>query len=92
VSEQRSRDWSTLGALVGALAAANILRSTIVPDDLHLVFNLATGGAAFALGHRAGLTRDELGLGRGPWRRGAAHGAVAAAAVLPAFAASPICT
>lgn len=80
------RPQAALGAAVGLLAAANVVRSTVVPDALHLAFNVATGGAVLALGRRARLSWDDLGLGAGRWRRGLAFGAVAGGAVLAAIA------
>lgn len=77
-----SRDAQALGVLVAVLVAANIVRSTVVPDGVHLAFNLATGGAAAAVARWAQLRDDELGLAPNTWRRGLRYGVAAGAAVL----------
>ena len=85
-----ARDRQALVILIGALALANIARSTIVPDAAHFAFNLVTGGAAVAVGRWARVGRDEVGLARDAWRRGLAYGAAAAACVIVVLAAATI--
>ncbi|NLD77189.1 MAG: CPBP family intramembrane metalloprotease [Acidimicrobiales bacterium] len=51
-----------LAALVGTLAVANVIRSTVVPDGWHFWFNLAIGAAAGLVALGAGLDRVDLGL------------------------------
>jgi membrane protease YdiL (CAAX protease family) len=72
---------AALALLVGGLAAANVIRSTIVPGGWHLAFNLGIGAFAVGVAVAAGLGAAELGLDRatlGPGLRlgGAAFGVV----------------
>ena len=60
----RRRTGEALAALVVLLVAANVVRSTLIPDGAHLPFNLAIGGGALLIARSALLSRDELGLAR----------------------------
>lgn len=79
-------DWSTFRKLLGVLAAANVARSVVVPNEIHLPFNLGVGAVAFGIGKQAGLTTAELGLDRSRWSAGLRWGAGAAALVGGALA------
>ena len=57
-----------LALLIGGLAAADIARSTIVPDDLHFVYNVALAALAVGLAMAAGLDADDLGCSLGAGR------------------------
>lgn len=78
----RRHEWTSLGWFVVLIAAANILRSTLVPGGAHFAYNVALGVAAVALGRQAGLTSLEMGIDRSTWRAGLRWGALAAAAVV----------
>ncbi len=57
------RTTRALALLVGGLATADIARSTVVPDEWHLVYNLALAGCAVGVAALAGLGAEELGCG-----------------------------
>jgi uncharacterized protein len=67
--------------VVGALAAVNVLRSTVVPSEWHLVLGLASATGALALGIAAGLDAAGLGLTRSSIGPGLRTGAIAFVAV-----------
>lgn len=75
------RDSRALIALVVGLAAADIARSVVVPDDLHFVYNLALAAAAVALAVVAGLSADELGCDPSSFRAGLRLGGAAFVAI-----------
>ena len=72
-----TRDRVALSGLLGMLVAANIARSTVVPENWHFPYNLGIGVGAAALAAFAGLSRSELGLAQGTWRSGARVGGLA---------------
>ncbi len=72
-----TRDRVAFGGLLGMLLAANIARSTIVPEQWHFPYNAGIGVGAATIAVFAGLSRSELGLERGTWRSGARVGGVA---------------
>jgi membrane protease YdiL (CAAX protease family) len=71
-----------LVVLVLVVAAANILRSSVLPDRYHLAFNLGLAGAAVGIGVLAGITVVELGLAPADAPRGLRYGGVAAGFVI----------
>jgi uncharacterized protein len=73
--------WGSLGAFVGVVAAANVVRSTLVPGGAHFTYNVALGVTAVALGLRWGLSTTDIGIARSTWRSGLRWGALAAAVV-----------
>jgi membrane protease YdiL (CAAX protease family) len=83
--------------LVLVVGAANIIRSAVLPDRYHLLFNLGLAGVSVGIGVVAGMTVVELGLAAADLPRGLRYGAVAAgiviaivvsAALVPAFSSA----
>lgn len=58
------RTSGALVALVAWLAATNVARSLVVPDGVHLAWNLMIGAGAALIGWWAAMGWDELGLAR----------------------------
>jgi membrane protease YdiL (CAAX protease family) len=86
-----------LVVLVLVVGAANFLRSAVVPDGYHFVFNLSLAAVAVGIGVAAGMTAIELGLAVDDVPRGLRYGAIAAgvvtavvviAALVPAFSSA----
>ena len=76
------RTLAALGATVVALAAFNVVRSTVLPDGWDLAANVAMAGVVALLALWAALTADELGLQRSGVRPGLTWGAAAFGLVL----------
>jgi membrane protease YdiL (CAAX protease family) len=70
-----------LALLIGGLAVAIVIRSTVIPSGWHFVFNVGIGAFAVAVARLAGLSADELGCARRHVRSGLRHGALALLAV-----------
>lgn len=71
------RPRTALVVLVAFLAAANILRSAVVPSSFHLVLNLGIGAGAVLIAALAGLRAAELGLSPADAGAGLRLGAIA---------------
>jgi uncharacterized protein len=70
-----------LALLIGGLAAADIARSTVVPTDLHFVYNIALAVFAVGLATAAGLDAEDLGCSRARVRAGLRLGGLAFVAI-----------
>ncbi len=79
-----------LGAAVVVLVVANVARSTVVPGDVHLPFNLATAAVVGAIGAWAQLSWAELGLARSTLGAGVWLGLVVVGIVLAAIAVAAL--
>jgi uncharacterized protein len=82
------REERALALLIGGLAAAIIIRSTLIPSSLHFTFNLAIAGFSFAVAWAAGLRSAELGLARRDLGAGFRVGAAAFLAITVAVASA----
>ncbi|HSK23174.1 MAG TPA: CPBP family intramembrane glutamic endopeptidase [Egicoccus sp.] len=77
-----------LGLALGGLGVSNLVVNRWLPDAFYVPWNLSlTAGLAW-LAHRAGITAAQLGLDRRRLRQGLGTGAVAAGAVVLAYAAT----
>jgi membrane protease YdiL (CAAX protease family) len=77
----------TLAALVAVVlvvGAANVTRSTIVPEGLDLLFNLGLAVVVVGIGVAAGMSVSEVGLAEADLPRGLRYGAIAAGLVAAA--------
>ena len=76
---------ATIGVMVVVAACGHF-------GPRHTMLVAGPAGAALLLlfGHRAGLTRADVGLGPGSWRRGAAYAAAGIAAVGLVYAAAAL--
>lgn len=72
---------AALLVIIATGSAFNILRSTVLPDRWHLLFNATLGLLAFGVGRLAGLGTEELGVGPGTYRRGLRFGSIAFVAI-----------
>lgn len=70
-----------IAAVVVVLVTVNLARSTIVPDQAHLWFNLFNGTVVLLIGLAAGMSHDELGTSRDRVGRGVRWGLAAAGIV-----------
>jgi membrane protease YdiL (CAAX protease family) len=82
----RRRTIEALVALVAFLVAANLARSTLVPESVHLAYNLMIGVAALLIGRYAAMTVPELGLARQHVAAGLRLGGATAAVVIAVVA------
>jgi membrane protease YdiL (CAAX protease family) len=85
-----SERWA-LALLIGVLAAADVARSTVVPDGAHFAFNVVLAALAIGVALAAGLRADDLGcsrarLGAGLRLGGLAFVAISAVVVVGAIA------
>lgn len=71
---------AALGAALAVLTAANVLNNRVSPRTVVPV-SLGSAGALLLIAHRAGLSREELGLGTARLRPGLRAGGLAAAGV-----------
>lgn len=82
------RTTGPLVALVAWLAATNVARSLVVPDEVHLGWNLMIGGGAALIAWWAAMGWHEVGLGRHELGAGLRWGLGALAAIsVPLLAA-----
>ncbi len=84
------RERRALAVLVGGLAAADVVRSAVVPRRWHLVFNVGIGAFAVAVGRWGGLSVDELGCSPQRARDGLVLGAKAFAAISAVVAVAAV--
>lgn len=77
----RWSDRATIGATVTALAVYGVVRRALLPDELHLVGNVAMIGVVAAIAAAGHLSRDELGLSRAALPAGLRVGGIAAVVV-----------
>jgi len=80
-SPPRNRTLIGLAALVIVLVVANLSRSTFVPGEIHLPFNVSLGLVAAGIAWATGMTLRELGLGRETLGSGLRFGGAAFALV-----------
>lgn len=74
-------------ALVGSVGLYNLLSNRVLPDSAYVPANLTMAAASIWLARRAGVSREEMGLGRGRLRSGLRVGLGAAGGVASVLAA-----
>ncbi len=77
----------TGAALVGGTAVWNVLQNVVLPRWTYTWLNAAATGGVLAVGHRLGLTREEMGTSRASLGRGVRVGAVVGAGAVVIVAA-----
>jgi membrane protease YdiL (CAAX protease family) len=77
----RRRAWVGLAITVVGLAAFDVVRAEVLPSGWHVPASVVAALVLLVIARAGGLTRRELGLGRGAWREGLRLGAVAFGAV-----------
>lgn len=83
---------SAIVAVLAVLVAVNLTRSTVVPGEVHLWFNLANGAIVLLIGLLAGLRHDEFGTRRDRLRSGVRWGLGAAGVVTAAVVVGAVLT
>jgi membrane protease YdiL (CAAX protease family) len=77
----RLRTRTACVVTVAVLVAYHEARRLAIPHHLHFVTNTAMIGVMAAIAVAASLSRAEIGVGSGSWRKGLAYGAVVVAVI-----------
>jgi uncharacterized protein len=77
-------------AAVAWTLSANAIVHRLLPDEYHIVANLAAAGGVIGLAACAGASLEDLGLRREDWRRGARTGGIYAGAAVGCIAAAAL--